>query len=170
VVTAVSGEPVTDGDKLVRTIAALRPGSEIRLDIVRDGAALRVGARLQERGPDEESGGDGDSARPTAAPIRRGDALGLAVANLPARIRAELRVPRDRQGVVIQAVLGADPGTDLLEEGDLVVEVNRQPTPDLSSYRRVMGALQPGDSAWLFVYRPRSRDSILTRIEVERRP
>jgi S1-C subfamily serine protease len=68
---------------------------------------------------------------------------------------------------VIQAVLGADPGTDVLEEGDIVVEVNRQPTPDLTSYRRVMAALRPGESAWLYVYRPRPRGSFLTRIEVE---
>jgi S1-C subfamily serine protease len=68
---------------------------------------------------------------------------------------------------VIQAVLGADPGTDVLEEGDMVVEVNRQPTPDLAAYRRVLAALRPGEPAWLYVYRPRPRGSFLTRVEVE---
>ncbi len=71
---------------------------------------------------------------------------------------------------MIQAVLGADPGTDLLAEGDIVVEVNRQPTPDLAAYRRVIGSLRAGDPAWLYVYRPQpknARGSFLTRIEVE---
>ena len=81
-------------------------------------------------------------------------------------------MPRDRQGVVIQAVLGADPGTDVLDEGDLVIEVNRQPTADLAAYRRVVASLQQGESAWLYVYRPRPRGPLpfLTRVEVERRP
>jgi S1-C subfamily serine protease len=71
---------------------------------------------------------------------------------------------------VIREILGADPGADALEEGDLVVEVNRKPTPDVVSYRRVVGAFRPGELAWLYVFRPRERRVFLTRIEVEKRP
>jgi len=68
---------------------------------------------------------------------------------------------------VIRAVVGADPGADALAEGDIVVEINRVPTPDLASYRRVVASLRAGEPAWLYVYRPRPRGSFLTRIEVE---
>jgi len=170
VVTSVSGQAIQDGDALVRTIAALPPGSEVRLGIVRDRQALLLDARLDERGPDAGVPAEETRRPSTPEPARRGDALGLAVANLPARVRIDLQVPRDRQGVVIQAVLGADPGTDVLEEGDIVVEVNRVPTPDLAAYRRVMAGLRPGESAWLYVFRPRPRGSFLTRVEVEQRP
>ena len=168
VVSTVSGAPIEDGDALVRTISALRPGSDVTLGVVRDGRPVTVSARLGERGTDEEAD-DGPAARPAAAP-RKGDALGLAVATLPAATRAELRVPRDRMGVVIHEVLGADPGTDVLEEGDLVVEVNRRPTPDVAAYRRAVGGLVPGEAAWLYVFRPRQRTAFLTRVEVEKRP
>jgi serine protease Do len=168
VITTVSGEAIDDGDALVRTISALRPGTDVKLGVVRDGRPLAVTARLGERGSDgaEEEG----TTRPAASPAKKGDALGLVVANLAAAARAELRVPRDRQGVVIQDVLGADPGTDALEEGDLVVEVNRRATPDVASYRRVIAAVAPGAPAWLYVFRPRQRVGFLTRIEVEKRP
>jgi serine protease Do len=169
VVTAVSGEAIEDGDALVRTVSGLRPGAQVKLGIVRDGRPLTVAATLGERGADDEEE-PADAARPAAAPSKKGDALGLSVANLPAAIRVELRVPRERLGVVIEDVLGADPGTDLLEEGDLVVEVNRRPTPDLPAYRRAVGALAPGEPAWLYVFRPRERTAFLTRIEVEKRP
>ncbi|HSD66024.1 MAG TPA: trypsin-like peptidase domain-containing protein [Vicinamibacteria bacterium] len=168
VITSVSGARVDDGDALVRTIAALRPGTEVSLGVVRDGRPVTVAARLGERGADDEVAPA--AATPAASPSRKGDALGLAVATLPAALRAELRVPRERLGVVIQDVLGADPGTDLLEEGDLVVEVNRRATPDLTAYRRVVGTLAPGEPAWLYVFRPRQSAAFLTRIEVERRP
>ena len=168
VITAVSGEPIADGDALVRTVSGLRPGTEVKLGIVRDGQPLTVAARLGERGPDDEE--EPAETKPAIAPAKKGDALGLSVAALPAATRAELRLPRERLGVVIQDVLGADPGTDLLEEGDLVVEVNRRATPDLAAYRRVVGALAPGEPAWLYVFRPRQRAAFLTRIEVEKRP
>jgi serine protease Do len=169
VITALSGEAIADGDALVRTVSSLRPGSEVKLGIVRDGRPLTVAARLGERGADDEEPSVA-AAQPAASPAKKGDALGLSVATLRAASRVELRVPHDRVGVVIQEVLGADPGTDALEEGDLVVEVNRKPTPDAVAYRRVVGALAPGEPAWLYVFRPRQRGSFLTRIEVEKRP
>jgi serine protease Do len=167
VVRAVAGQAVEDGDALVRTVSALPPGSEVRIDLVRDGSPLALVARVGEREEEEEA--PGEAAAP-AKPARKGDALGLAVANLPVAARRDLGVPRDRIGVVIREVLGADPGADSLEEGDLVVEVNRRPTPDVASYRRVVEALSPGEPAWLYVYRPRPRGSFLTRVEVEPRP
>ena len=168
VIRAVSGEAVEDGDALVRKISALRPGTEVKLGVVRDGRPITIAARLDERGSDDEPA-EG-KAKPAASPTRKGDALGLVVATLQAAARVELKVPRDRVGVVIQEVLGADPGTDALEEGDLVVEVNRKATPDAASYRRVVGALAAGEPAWLTVFRPSQRTSFLTRVEVEKRP
>jgi hypothetical protein len=50
-----------------------------------------------------------------------------------------------------------------------VVEVNRQPTPDVDAYRRAVETLPPGGPAWLFVFRPRPRGTFLAKIEVEGR-
>jgi serine protease Do len=173
VITSVSGQAIEDGDALVRTISALRPGSQVKLGVLRDGRPMTVQARLGERSPEDEPSEDEpgeDHPTPTGAPAKKGDALGLSVATLPATTRAELKVPRERVGVVIRDVIGADPGADLLEEGDLVVEVNRRPTPDLATYRKVVGTLTPGDPAWLYVFRPRQQTGFLTKIEVEKRP
>jgi hypothetical protein len=43
------------------------------------------------------------------------------------------------------------------------------PTPDAAAYRKVLATLAPGQSAWLYVYRPRPAGSFLTRVEVEKR-
>jgi serine protease Do len=167
VITRLSGREIADGDDLVRTIAAMPPGSEVQVGLVRDGRPLTLPARLGTRALEEEDVEDDDGAvSPAASPAKRGDPLGLVVAALAPRTRAELGVPTNRVGVVIRDVTGVDPGTDALEEGDLVVEVNRRPTPDLGAYRRIVGSLRPGDPAWLFVYRPRPRGTFLTRVEV----
>src|SRR5512140_742839 len=50
VITSVSGAPIEDGDSLVRTISAQRPGSTVQLGVVRDGKPVTVAAKLAERG------------------------------------------------------------------------------------------------------------------------
>ncbi len=168
VIQSVSGQAVEDGDALVRTISALRPGTDVRLGVIRDGRAVALQARLEARGAEVP---EAPARQPsTATPARKGDALGLQVANLAAATRVELRVPSDRVGVVVRDVLGADPGVDALEEGDLVVEINRKPTPDVAAYRRVLGGLEPGAPAWLYVFRPRPQQTFLTRVYVDKRP
>jgi serine protease Do len=167
VITAVDGALMDDGDDLVRTISGLRPGTDIRLSLIRDGRTVTVSARLDERTADLRA--EPVRVHPTAAPPEGGDVLGFVVANLDPQSRAGLAVPHDKMGVVIQSILGADPGTDLLEEGDLVVEVNRRSTPDVRAYRQVVGSLPDGHSAWLFVYRPDPPGAFLTRVQVEGR-
>ncbi len=70
--------------------------------------------------------------------------------------------------MVIRSILGVDPGADILEEGDIVVSVNRRATPNATAYREVLGSLRRGQSAWLYVHRPVPAGSFLTRVEVER--
>jgi serine protease Do len=166
VITTVAGRGIVDGDELVRTIAALKPGTPVTLGVFRDGRTLSVSTRLSEREADEEQA---DPVKAPAIPAARGDALGLVVGEMATRARNESGVPADRKGVVVRDVVGLDPGTDSLEEGDLIVEVNRQPTPDAATYRKVLASLGPGESAWLYVFRPRPAESFLTRVEVEKR-
>jgi serine protease Do len=166
VITGVEGEPIANGDELVRTISGLRPGREVRLSLLRDGRPLTVSARLGERRVDRRL--EPDVASPAVPTGGEGDVLGLVVGPLGARARLELELAPDQVGVRVRSILSADPGTDLIEEGDLIVEVNRQATPDLASYREAVARLEPGESAWLFVHRPQPPGSFLTRVEAER--
>jgi serine protease Do len=162
VITSVSGRAVASGDELVRDIAARRPGSDVRLDLMRNGRALQLSARLVERS--QEASTSPPATSPSAKPA---DALGLHVSELSARKRAKLELPEDRAGLLIDDVLGWGSESDQLEPGDVLVEINRQPTPDLATYRRVLASLAPGTRALLFVYRPESEQSFLVKLEVE---
>ena len=165
VIKAVAERPIEDGDQLIRTVSALSPGSSVGLHVVRDGKPLVLTAKLAERAEPAPPEPDRAKAEPTAI---HGDALGLVAADLPPRARTELSLPPDKVGVMVKEVVGLDPGADEIEHGDLVVEVNRQPTPTLAAYEKALQGLKPGEGAWLLLYRPRSRPAslYLARIEV----
>jgi serine protease Do len=164
VITAVSGTPVQDGDQLVRFISNRAPGSDVLLTVRRDGQEMTVSARLEARAGEATPAELVDLEDDEPPPV--GDALGLVVADLSRQAQADLRIPADRQGVVVRDVVGLDPGAEALAHGDVVVEVNRRPTPDVAAYRRAVEALAPGEPAWLYVYRPRPRGTFLVKVEV----
>jgi serine protease Do len=166
VITEVSGLPIQDGDQLVHAISAHSPGSTVALKVVRDGREVSLDARLTERGAEAQQR---TNTVPAEDVTREGDALGLIVNDLGRKMRNELRIPPDRAGVVVRDVVGLSPGIDPLTHGDIVVEVNRRATPDVATYKRVLGTLKPGDIAWLFVYRPRPVGTFLAKVEVESR-
>jgi serine protease Do len=170
VITDVSGRAVDDGDQLVRAIAARPPGSSVMLTVYRDGRKMSMPAKLSERGPEEEfveDESDDEEEEGEAVPVQAGDPLGVVTDPLTPGLKAELRIPDDRVGVLVRDVVGLAPGVDALSQGDVIVEVNRVPTPTAAAYAKVLGSLQNGELAWLFVYRPRPAGSFLTKVEVE---
>jgi serine protease Do len=164
VITAVAGEAVTDGDQLIRSISAKPPGSRVTLAVFRDGRPTQVEARLTER---TASPSPPPPASPRGEDRTSFDRLGLAVMNLSGSMRADLRVPQDRVGVVVDEVAASSSGADTLEHGDIVVEVNRRPTPDLGAYKKALDSLKPGEVAWLYVYRTTTtpRVSLLAKLD-----
>jgi S1-C subfamily serine protease len=137
----------------------------VLLTVRRDGQEMTLSARLEARAG--EAAGHADAIELDDDPGPGGDALGLVVADLSRQAQADLRIPADRQGVVVRDVVGLAPGADALAHGDIVVEVNRRPTPDVAAYRLAVESLPPGGPAWLFVFRPRPRGTFLAKIEVE---
>ena len=165
VITAISGQHIDDGDRLVRIVSATPPGSSVTLTVQRDGKQLSLVAKLRDRAADDLD--DAPAAPASASPLPKGDALGLVPAELNRKMRRELQIPSDRAGVLVDEIVGLSPGLDTLANGDVIVEVNKQPTPDLAAYKRVLASLKPGEAAWLFVYRPHPRGSLLVKVDVE---
>jgi serine protease Do len=166
VITQVGGKPVVDGDQLVRTIAARPPGSSVALRVFRDGRHLEVSARLEERAP-ADAADEGEEEEWEEDHSAEGDALGLVVGDPSTQLKAEL-AGVDRRGVVVRDVVGLSPGIEAIANGDVVVEVNRQPTRDLVSYRKRVATLPDGEVAWIFANRPRPGGSFLAKLVVDR--
>jgi hypothetical protein len=119
---------------------------------------------------DEDDAGDDESEDWEQDLSSEGDAFGLVTSELTKAMQRDLDVPEDRRGVVVKDVVGLSPDIDVLAHGDVIVEVNRHPTPHQADYRKVLSSLHDGQVAWLFVYRPQPEATFLAKVDVEKKP
>lgn len=149
VIVRFDGKEVLDAGQLKNLIAACTIGSKHRIEIVRRGKHAALDLVIQEA-PKERIRRKAISqqAEPRSHPLG-----GMLVDDIPFPVARRLGVGA-RSGVLVADV---DPGS-LAEAagmlpGDVVVEVNHQPVPDLAAYQRAANSLKPEQSVLLLVNR-----------------
>ena len=129
VIVRFAGQEVHDGRHLRNLVAATAPGTDVKIDLLRNGKPITVTATVDKQTAEP---GTTPAAPETSPPGNRLEGLGLTVQPLTPALARQLRVDVTK-GVVITAVtedsLAATAG---LQEGDVIVEVNRTPvaSPD----------------------------------------
>ena len=117
VVTEIDGKPIADARALKLLIAEDKPGSQVRITVVRNGAQREVTVTLGEM-PTGEKG-----KTPQAAP---GEGLAIQVAPLTPELAHRLDVPEGTTGVVVTAVPPGSRAAEAgLRPGDLIQEIDK---------------------------------------------
>ncbi len=112
IVVSVAGDEVTDGGDLVRAVAALPPGEDAAITVVRDGQSVTLHVETSVR--DADAGSDRDRLWP-----------GLAVHPITDEIRSRLDLSRRTDGVVVAAVTENTPAAGSgIRQGDVITAVN----------------------------------------------
>jgi Do/DeqQ family serine protease len=127
VITALNGAAVNDSNELRNRIASSQPGTDVTLDVLRDGHTQQIRARLGElktanaANDDKDSGGGSEGAT-------GGGKLGVAVEPLTPEIARQLELKPGAQGLVVTSLDPSGPAADAgLQRGDVIEQVNRQP-------------------------------------------
>ncbi len=149
VVVGFDGKEVLDAGQLKNLIAACTIGSKHRVEIMRKGKQAVLDLVIQEA-PKERLRRTPilEDAEPLSHPLG-----GMLVDDISFPVARRLGLGA-RSGVLVADV---DPGS-LAEAagmlpGDVVLEVNHQPVPDLSAYQRAANAVRPAQSVLLLVNR-----------------
>ncbi|HJU25930.1 MAG TPA: Do family serine endopeptidase [Rhodanobacteraceae bacterium] len=123
-VVAADGKPI-DGAQDLRNVQGLKPlGSELNLDVLRDGKHMQVNAKLAA---------DANTLAGSALDPRL---AGASFVELPGDVRAQ-----GISGVGIRDVQdGSRAAQQGLAAGDIVIGVNNRATPNLSALRRALAA------------------------------
>lgn len=118
VIVAFGGEPIEDMRDLPRRVAAVDPGSEADVEVLRDGERTRLAVTVGTM--------DQDLAQAPASDPSAGDTrLGVAVAPLDEQTRSRFEIPEQLSGTVIVQVqpdsaaarAGLRPGDVILQAG-----------------------------------------------------
>jgi serine protease Do len=133
----VNGKAIANSNALRVTISMMEPGTDVKLNVLRDGSQKEIIVKLAEM-PTETAMATPDNGDSTKA------LDGIEVANLTPNMADHLGLPSSSAGVVVTDV---DPSSKVadsgLRKGDLIQEVNHEPVKNVSEFQ---GALKNGGS------------------------
>jgi serine protease Do len=133
VIRKLDGKTVGDSGQLTSMVTDMNPGTEVTLDILRDGQPMTIHLTLGER-PANLSVTAGTSKAPSEGALR-----GITVQNLTPDIRDQLGLPQDARGVVVSNLDPSSPAAQTLQPGDVIEGINRHPVNSVADFNRLAG-------------------------------
>jgi Do/DeqQ family serine protease len=128
VVRKINGQTVDSSDQLMAMVTDLNPGTDVKLDILRDGQPMTIHLTLGER-PANLSTIAGVGKAPSEGALR-----GITVQNLTPDLRDRLGLSPDVRGVVITEIDPNSPAAQTLQPGDVIEGINRHPVNTVADF------------------------------------
>jgi serine protease Do len=145
IITAINGRPIRNGGELIDRITATPIGTSVGVTVLRDGKHEDfhvVVADLAKLFPDRFGSGKEEEAVPAEETQAR---FGIAIENLTAARRENLGV-KEHGGVLISTVEPSSFAEDIgMQQGDVLLEINRQVVNTVDDVRHIQSTLKPGD-------------------------
>jgi serine protease Do len=152
VITAVNGTNVDDVNTFRLQVAGFAPGTTVHLKVERNGQTLDLPVTLSEFNLEAENKGGSEGSLPGGG--EKGALKGLSVQALTPDLRQQLQTPEGTQGVVVTDV---DPDSAAsaagLQQGDIIVQVDRKPVTSISEFNAAVRAGASRESTLLLVKR-----------------
>ncbi len=133
VIQSMNGRTVRDARELRLAVAAIAPGTQVTLGVVRDGEPREIRTRLDQL---PEPG-----ARKADVAAGRGSGYGLGIADLTPELARELGVEPGASGVVVTEVQPGSAAAEAgLRRGDVILEANRRAVANHQEFREAVRA------------------------------
>jgi serine protease Do len=141
VILDFAGRSVHKMQELQRLVAGTRPGTPVRLKVMRDRQEQLVALEI----------GELKEAEPKAEPA--GSRFGLTLDAVTKDLVKQFNLKID-EGIVITNVESGSPAArDGLRKGDVILEIERTPVTNVDTFKNVVGKLSPSDHVLLLVLR-----------------
>ncbi len=154
VITVFDGKTVENPAMLRNTVAATPIGKTVKVEFLRDKKVRTVEVKITEQPKDiqrVESEPSSDEMKGTAL-------AGLQVRNLNGDIARQLGLPPNTAGVVITNIAEDSAVAQVgIEEGDVIIEINRKPVRNVNDFRKLADKLGKKDDALLLIIRRGAR-------------
>lgn len=147
VITEVDHQKVNDAGELQVLVGQKQPGTKIMLNVLRNGKSMSIPVTLEALGSHSAEGNDNSA---------NGEGKmhwGIGLSNLTPELRDQLQAPRDIHGAVIEQVQPGSPADNAgLQQGDIILEVNRHKVQNASDVKQALSNVKKGDDALLLVW------------------
>jgi serine protease Do len=147
VITELDGKKVSDAGDLQVEVGQKRPGTTIKLEVMRDGKTETFPVTLEAMGSHDKEGnevGEADHGKMH---------WGVGLSDLTPDVRQQLQAPNDVHGAVIEQVQpGSSADNAGLQRGDVIVQVNRHDVQSASDVKQALASVPKGKDALLLVW------------------
>ncbi len=147
VITGLDGQKVSDASQLQIDVGQKEPGSSIKLEVLRDGKNITVPVTLEEMGSRDHAGNE------VAGNSNSKPRWGLGLTDMTPELRQQLQASSDVHGAVVEQVQPGSPADNAgLQQGDVIVSVDRQPVHDAADVQKALSAVPKGQDALVLVW------------------
>lgn len=156
-IISVNDQKVTGPAQLRLIVSANHPGAEVKFRVVRYNDQLKNSEQLELtaklRSLPDKPGIKPERKYPHEGAPKSGDHLikGVAIENLSDEIRQDYNIASEVEGVVVTAVEKNSAAAEIIEEGDVIVQINRKPVKSVAEAMACKGA--DGDVVHLKILR-----------------
>ena len=147
VITQIDGKEVTDAGGLQVAVGGQNPGTTIHLQVMRDGKSVTTPVTLEAMGSRDKSGNetsDAGQGKPR---------WGIGLGDFTPDVRQQLQAPDNLQGAVVERVQPGSPADNAgLQQGDVILEVDRKPVQNAAEVQKALGSVPQGQDAMVLVW------------------
>ncbi|MGB8913438.1 MAG: Do family serine endopeptidase [Candidatus Sulfotelmatobacter sp.] len=147
VITGLDGQRVSDASQLQIEVGQKEPGSNIKLEVLRDGKNITIPVTLEEMGSRDKEG------KAVAGNANSKPRWGLGLTDMTPELRDQLQASSDVHGAVVEQVQPGSPADNAgLQRGDVIVSVDRHPVHDAADVQKALSVVPKGQDALILVW------------------
>jgi serine protease Do len=146
VIVEFEGKRVEDGSKFRMMVAAVEPGHEVNLQILREGKKISKDIILADR---EKFMGSAEEEKPKEE--KSENWLGLEVATCTQALATQFNVKFQPGTIVLSVERGSPAEQSRFIEGDIITKINNEEIEDLDDYKKVARLFKDKKKAILFL-------------------
>jgi serine protease Do len=149
VILKFDGKEIENSTTLRHRVAETPVGKKTEIEVQRDKKPVKLNVKIAEQPKDMSASSESVKSSDKSTAL-----AGLEVGNLTREIASQLRLPRGTQGVVVtQVETGSAAEKAGVNQGDVIVELNRKPVQNTSDFQRLSGNLGKNDAVLLLIAR-----------------
>ncbi len=145
VITELNGHAIADAGQLQMEVGQKHPGDTVKLEVMRDGKTMNIPVTLEAMGA--------ATGNATAGADHGKGRWGLSLGELGQGERDQLQVPSNVHGAVVEDVQPGSPADNAgLQQGDVIVEVDRHSEQSADDVAKALSNVPKGQDALVLVW------------------